>query len=153
MADTGNGQPDNTSSRIVRVPDLSAKELARLAASSFRNVADEFEDWKFLDDKERGASYEVRTMRFEPMIQTAGVCRHFLEQGFDGNVAAFIEWVIEERPTGWFASLPSMPGRLWRNDFDPILRAPCFLGGDLFVTNINDHWSPFWTFVAFRKVP
>lgn len=138
---------------FVVVPDLSPIELVRLAAASIQNVADEFEDWDFLPDEDRGTRFEARTRAFEREVRTEEVCRNFREDGYDGNAAAFIVWILSERPRGWCASIPTAPDRLWRKRSDRLLHAPCFMGGGLFLGNVNDPWSSFWTFVAFRPIP
>jgi len=151
MTDSGNGQPQIPIPSIITVPDLPAREQVRRACERFREVAEEYEDWPFLDAMSRGASFKTRIERFDRTVQTKEVHRSFLRKGFDGNVAAFIRWIIEANVRGWYACIPTKPDWLWRRG-NGVLCAPCLLGDELIVTNINAPWSPSWIFVGFRRI-
>lgn len=82
---------------IVRIPNFSAPELLILTAVRLgATVDDQFRAWNFLDgEKER--IFEVRLLEVHGSgnANYATVRRRLRDEGFTGNVAAFLAWLQE----------------------------------------------------------
>jgi hypothetical protein len=75
-------------------------------------------------------------------------------QGFDGNAAALLVWVIQTRKRGWFVSIANTDDRLFRDDGD--LCAPYFGRGEqdrrFDLRGVRDEWGGAGVLVAFRVI-
>ncbi|MFH1078496.1 MAG: hypothetical protein V1745_04440 [Patescibacteria group bacterium] len=160
--------------RIV-VPRERGDGLIDSAKGALRpiEIVPDFED---VDDlilpDEQGKGYRVRVKRFEGAVKTEDVVAYFCELSYDGSAAAFIAWILADRPRGCFASIPSAAERLWRrpNSRRPLvpsptrapngrecieLLVPCYRSNghdsELYLEPVNGLWSVNWSFVGFQE--
>lgn len=143
-----------SSVKTITVPDISAKKLlaATEAQADLTDVDPDYENRNFVRGA-RGKTYEVLTWKPGRNVSSDAVREHFRPRGFTGNTAAFISWVAEKHPKGWYASIPedeqrfAVGGGLYapgfhRVDSDRKLDL-CRLAGD---------WDDDYVFVAFREI-
>lgn len=82
---------------VVRIPSFSAPDLLiRTAARLLASVDNQFRDWNFLDG-EQGQTFEARVLEVHGSgnANPATVRRRLQQDGFTGNVAAFLAWLQE----------------------------------------------------------
>lgn len=143
---------------LITVPDLSAAELVAHAKKTLALHAPhpetDLETWDFIRD-ERGKTYEVQTGKLDRMFVLASKVREHFTDGFVGNTAAFVAWVIKHNPEGHYASFPE-DDRLIRGV--GFLCVPGFIRREpnmhmLSLHGVGDRrWGSHWIFVAFREV-
>lgn len=150
---------------LITVPSVSAIELVEQVKAKLRTtLCDEgLVTWDFVRD-ERGKTYEALTWAPGRFVSYDEVRMHFDEFEAEGNTAAFMSWVMERRPEGWWASVPSDDSRLFRAHDG--LEVATFLRDDVhrrlqltdlseqarkFFEESNDDEGTPW-FVAFREV-
>jgi hypothetical protein len=141
---------------LIEVPDLSASELTALAKKQLDvdRGDDALDKWDFIRD-ESGKTYEVLVWKSDCEVTTEEVREHFKAEGADGNTAAFIAWVVKNRPKGKFTSIPLDDFRLFQR-----VAGLCALRFRwdkrryfTFGFNVSYPWPVGWSFVAFREIP
>lgn len=146
----------------ITVPDLPAAELIALAQHSLEEAGIPFtyfnpdlRAWNFLLD-ERGKTFQVFTHCFGRDWEAHEARTWQRSVGADGNVAAFIAWVIAKKPMGWFVSIPNDDARLWRHPVYGGLFAPSFDRYDgsrhFGLGDVRGEWSGVRSVVAFRAI-
>ncbi|MEI7512636.1 MAG: hypothetical protein WCK01_04230 [Candidatus Uhrbacteria bacterium] len=141
------------SSDPITVPKLSAAELCRLAQKKFslKFLCTLLATWDFVGD-ECGNTYEVKTWKPGCKVVPATDAREHFKDGFTGNTAAFIAWMVANCPTGNYMSIPE-DERLF-SSFKHGLSAPGFsrtcTESALGVRPVNMICDEDWTFVVFR---
>lgn len=145
-----------STSRIIEVPDLSAAELIARAKCDFESMHLDanLASWDFIQD-ERGKKYEVMEWYPQSITFSSEVLSFFKSYGFDGNTAAFIAWIIERKPKGYYVSIPANEDRLFRGQSNARLDAPASTtdgGPRLYLCSVRLEWSNWWSFVAFRQI-
>ncbi len=136
---------ESVSNTVIIMPDLAPTE--------FVVQTDKGELVRILEA--RGKRYEVLIWMPGRFATTREVRKHFKALGADGDTAAFIAWVTETNPDGYFASIPSDDTLLfWHSDR---LLAPCFHPHDrtihgLWLHDLEHGWDLRWVFVAFREI-
>jgi hypothetical protein len=142
----------------ITVPNLSAAELVTQAKNKLKlTYLDEtgYAGYDFVTD-EGGKTYEVLVWKPGRYVETKEVRKHFEELGAGGNTAAFVTWVTEHNPEGYYVSIPSDDSRLFRGPESGDLDAPRFCRGgsgrSLSLDVVHDGWDGHWSFVAFREV-
>lgn len=151
-----------TTNETVTVPDLPAAELIALVQRSFKEAGIPFtyfnpdlEAWDFLLD-ERGKTFQVLMYNFGRNWETHEARAWQKSVGADGNVAAFIAWVIAKKPMGWFVSIPNDDARLWRHPVRGFLCAPRFYRDDDYrdfhLRDVQGQWGGGSSAVAFRAI-
>jgi hypothetical protein len=115
----------------ITVPDLSAAELMIRAQrrSIFLSLRPDIAAWNFMQQDERGKTYEVMTWAPCRGVSTDEVRAYFKRRGFGGNTAAFIAWMMAKQPLGFHASIPDEDMRLFRDTYGELL-VPRFRQGD-----------------------
>ncbi|HLD17812.1 MAG TPA: hypothetical protein VJB99_01915 [Patescibacteria group bacterium] len=152
---------------IVIVPDLSGPEIVnwvdeRLGLTKTReHIQSSLIAWNFLQG-ERGKKFEVQIWYPGWPVPSDEVRAHFRKNGgFVGNTAAFLAWIGEHDPDGYWTSIPE-DERLRRDPESGVLFAPDFfktkkgrgIGLISIEGNVDDHcWDARWWFVAFREIP
>ncbi|MCI0479268.1 hypothetical protein L0Y59_01870 [Candidatus Uhrbacteria bacterium] len=105
---------------------------------------------------ERCREYDVLAHRFDAIAKTVDVHEYFLPKGYRGIASAFVAWIAEARPVGFYATIPPDEKSLWKKPGRDGLYTLCFRSdgtrGDLYLDSVNGFWSKAWTFVAFRPV-
>lgn len=166
-------------SSILTIPDCSASDLIALAHAKKRfsrrsNLVNfegkgwwDFYQYRVGEDRDR-MSLEVRGQRFKTLrwkpdrnVTSAEVREHFKALHADGNVAAFIVWVMEKKhvPGGEYISIPSDDRLLLRLD-DGTLCAPAYervrfgrrLTRELNFIRVDLEWPRDTYFLAFREL-
>lgn len=148
----------------ITVPDLPAAELIALVERSFQEaripldyVNPELATWDFLLN-ERSKTFQVFMRTFDRQW-TAEDARMWQQSlGADGNVAAYLTWVMTKKPTGISVSIPNDDARLY-NLLNRSKSTPCVLGfehvsGDriLGFDSFECRWSSRSYLVAFRII-
>lgn len=102
----------------------------------------------------RGKTCQVKARNFGHDWGIAE-CRETQKEGFDGNAAAQIVWVIEKMPIGWFVSIANDDSRLYRSPGSG-LYAPYFGRGDdgrkFYLSDVRDRWAAGISSVSFRAI-
>ncbi|QQR60323.1 hypothetical protein IPH19_02800 [Candidatus Uhrbacteria bacterium] len=96
---------------LITVPDVSSATVlinmakAMLQLDAPRALGSYLLKWSFIRD-ERGKTYEVQIWKPGRQLVPATDVRGLFEDGFIGNTAAFIAWVIQQNPEGDHATIP-----------------------------------------------
>lgn len=139
----------------ITVPVLSADKLVEQAQSKLNltYLNPDLARRGFVTD-EAGKTYEVLVWAPGRYVTTDEVRKHFEALKADGNTAAFVAWITENNPKGWYVSIPSDDSRLFPGGDG--LCAPRFYRGDdgrgLSLGHVDVEWSDDCRFVAFREV-
>ncbi len=139
---------------LISVPDLSVMELLDQLKRGQRLVLDpRYVSWNFLRD-EGGKTYKPVVWSPRRYVTTAELFTRFSELGAEGNIPAFIRWVAENDPKGYWVSVPRDSGRYFVGTHDHF--APSFLrigeSRSLSLAGVRGRWYADESFVAFREI-
>lgn len=152
---------------IIQVPDMSADELKALTKRELKlNYFDrDYAEWDFYHDVNgdpipgRGKKFEFMIWKPElednETIFSEKIRRHFSPSGFQGNTAAFTQWMRQyPELMGYHASIPENKA-CWRDSVGTLF-VPCsFFGAGyrkLDQSLLDDAWDDTWSFVAFKAI-
>lgn len=143
---------------FITVPNLSAIKLLRRAQKELGLPQIEYHlsRWDFFH-AEQGQTLEVLIYRqpAHSKISTSWIQVYFAEEGFDGNIPAFLTWLIETKPTGYHVSIPSVEEHLLLHPKTRRLSTlhyyPFQLQQRLSLRIVQKNWLGDWYFVAFRR--
>jgi len=96
-----------TTDKLISVSDRSVNDLldrARREIGQYLCMGDGFVEMNLAD--ELGKTYEVKIWSPGHYVSADEVRVHFKNQGFVGNTAAFIAWVIKHRPVSLHYTVP-----------------------------------------------
>lgn len=154
---------------VVVVPDLSPIEIVSQLAQRIEltSLDSKFKKWNFCQYRiakgQPVRTLDVRGKRYEYLewmpgkrVSTSQVWDHFGELRADGNTAAFIARIMQSKPQGYYASIPSDDALLFHGMFGrrhaPIFHSGTSLHG-LLLSPVNRKWPDRWVFTAFRELP
>lgn len=153
---------------VLTVPDLSPTELVAWAHEKvgFTHFNPKLKTWNFYQYRVPAGQppryLEVRGKRCEVLmwkpgvkVTTQQVRSHFAALKADGNTAAFIAWIAEKNPVGFYTSIPSDDALLFRDGYG-FLYAPFFRCYDTFrwlsLRCVDGDLDGSRVFVAFREI-
>lgn len=108
---------------VVSTADLVERVKVTLKAT---RVDPRYADWRFCEDLQSGVGGDFEFLTYRPTedLSAEDIRQHFRVLGFYGHPAAFMAWLIEQKPQGYRASFPE-DGSCTRSDEDRLL-APSF---------------------------
>lgn len=146
--------------RLHLAINLTTRELIQHAQEQLgsAHIASAFFTWDFVRD-EGGKIYEVQVCQPNREVVPATELPGNFKNGFAGNTAAFIAWVIQNNPKGCHASIPEEDRLLPRCIKGKVeLAAPSYAHvgntrGELRLSmDTRRKWGQSWSYVAFREI-
>lgn len=156
------GSGEQTDMTITIPADATAEQLIADAKAAFEQAGIPFtyfnENAITLIERDlelvKSKTLEVLTHRFDRYWTTREGRDLQKGKGFDGNAAAFLVWVAQAKPKGWFVSIANTDDRLFPGG--GYLCAPCFVrvgsGREFDLGDVRDEWLDGGLLVAFRAI-
>lgn len=169
--------PDVYPVGIVVIPDLSPSDLVQRVGDEFAQrqtplarIHPDFQSWDFTQYRVpegdpsrgievRGETYDVFIWK-SPGAKTLKEIRDFFASfGAEGNTAAMLAWIAQEKPEGLYITVPPSDDLLWRDPSSGELHVPHFV---FYMTNMvrtlrfRNSQEPLdgrWRLLGFRKRP
>jgi len=148
--------------QIVRVPDLSWRELLASAVRKFGRARVHPHLFKEdLSQGERGRAYEAVSWKPGCVIHGSRAHSRLKELGFEGNPTVFVAWAVSSISSTARDRFVTIPDRerfvrfSYKDDLALcLLRGyhACGWGCRLTLSRVFKPMNTFWTFVAFREV-
>lgn len=140
----------------ITVPDLALGELAEL----FKEYYFDFKLalwWSYLEES-YDKTFEVLVHQLKYGGWDISDARKFQQAvGFNGNIAAFIAWVIVKKPLGMYTTCPNDDNRHWHEpgllgDLHVPHYRNSYFRREFTIGAVPTAWSNDWLLVTFRAI-
>ena len=137
---------------IITIP--SRESLLAQMKEKATYINSDYLTWDF--PCEEGKKYEVIIRKFDHNWTREEARTWQKENNYDGDIAAFLVWSLQEDLQGYFVSIPNEDSRLFRGS-DGDLYAPSFDRDsdyrEFHLCDVRYGWDDYGSLVAFRAIP